>query len=90
MSQNPGKHKKNVSTGKKIHRDANKLMISFHKQIYKPSAVATAMKDFSDAAHFSVTETTDYLRVTIGNVPPDKLRELAGEFCNYALVKSKG
>ena len=64
--------------------------LTFQKSVYKPAAIRKAVKDYSRAAAFHVTETPNAVSVRVSQAPGGMLDELCDEFCNYALVMMKG
>ncbi|MCB9738063.1 MAG: hypothetical protein H6747_02270 [Deltaproteobacteria bacterium] len=60
--------------------------IRLHKSTYMAQAIRDAIKVFEDFASFEMTRDGDYYLVQVTNLDPEVDGDLAGEFCNFALV----
>ncbi len=60
--------------------------LRFNNKIYKKEAIKEAISVYSSLAKIELKEASGYIEVSIQGKIPDNL---PGEFCNYALGKTK-
>jgi hypothetical protein len=58
-------------------------------RIYKPSAIKSAIKDYSHTVEFESFEQDGKIVIKMRNYPEELSETLAFEFCNYVLWKLK-
>ena len=67
----------------------NNLPVNFHKKLYNPKAIKSAVNQYQDWADFNVAQKGNYIRVELKNIDKDVKEVIKDEFCNYVLFESK-